>query len=151
MQETRIRSQGLIPGSGKSPGEGNGCPLPYSCLRNPMDRGAWWVAVHGAARVGHDWVTKPPPFFSAFPWMVFRPLSILVFLFWTYADMVMILWRSGALEGYSISLLWYDLSKIKQDWCRLFDTLLLQLASHELFFHIILSLSLSDWTKLAVN
>ena len=40
----------LISGSGRSPGEGNGNPLQYSCLENPMDRGAWWAAVH--------WVTK---------------------------------------------------------------------------------------------
>ena len=38
---------GLIPGQGRSPGEGNGNPLQYSCLGNPMDRGAWWAAVHG--------------------------------------------------------------------------------------------------------
>ena len=37
---------GSIPGSGKSPGEGNGNPLQYSCLENPMDRGAWWATVH---------------------------------------------------------------------------------------------------------
>ena len=37
----------LIPGSGRSPGEGNGNPLQYSCLKNPMDRGAWQAAVHG--------------------------------------------------------------------------------------------------------
>ena len=36
---------GLIPGSGKSTGEGNGNPLQYSCLENPMDRGAWWAKV----------------------------------------------------------------------------------------------------------
>jgi len=51
---------GSIPGSGKSPGEGNGNPLQYSCLENPMDRGAWWATVHGVARIGHDLVTKPP-------------------------------------------------------------------------------------------
>ena len=45
---------GLIPGSGRSPGEGNGNPLQYPCLENPMDRGAWWTAVHGVQRVGHD-------------------------------------------------------------------------------------------------
>ena len=38
---------GLIPGSGRSPGEGNGNPLQYSCLENPMDRGAWRATVHG--------------------------------------------------------------------------------------------------------
>ena len=37
---------GSIPGSGRSPGEGNGNPLQYSCLENPMDRGAWWATVH---------------------------------------------------------------------------------------------------------
>ena len=37
---------GSIPGSGRSPGEGNGNPLQYSCLENPMDRGVWWAIVH---------------------------------------------------------------------------------------------------------
>ena len=41
---------GSIPGSGRSPGEGNGKPLQYSCLENPMDRGAWWATVHGVAK-----------------------------------------------------------------------------------------------------
>ena len=41
---------GSIPGSGRSPGEGNGNPLQYSCLENPMDRGAWWTPVHGVTR-----------------------------------------------------------------------------------------------------
>ena len=52
---------GSIPGSGRSPGEGNGNPLQYSCLENPMDRGAWWATVHGGA-VRPDWVptTSPP-------------------------------------------------------------------------------------------
>ena len=39
---------GSIPGSGRSPGEGNGSPLQYSCLGNLMDRGAWQAAVHGS-------------------------------------------------------------------------------------------------------
>ena len=39
-------------------GEGNGTPLQYFCLENPMDGGAWWAAVHGVARVGQDWVTS---------------------------------------------------------------------------------------------
>ena len=41
---------GLIPGSERSPGEGNTNPLQYSCLENSMDRGAWWVTVHGIAK-----------------------------------------------------------------------------------------------------
>ena len=40
------RDPGLIPGSGRFPEEGNGSPLQYSCLENPMDRGAWLVTVH---------------------------------------------------------------------------------------------------------
>ena len=42
--------EGSIPGSGIYPGEGNGNPLQYSCLENPMDRGAWWVTVHEVAK-----------------------------------------------------------------------------------------------------
>ena len=41
---------GLTPGLGKYPGEGNGNPLHYSCLKNPMDTGAWWAIVHGVTR-----------------------------------------------------------------------------------------------------
>ena len=43
------RGVGSIPGWGRSPGEGNGNPLQYSCLENPMDRGAWWATVQGVA------------------------------------------------------------------------------------------------------
>ena len=41
-----IKDAGLIPGLGRSPGGGHGNPLQYSCLENPMDRGAWWATVH---------------------------------------------------------------------------------------------------------
>ena len=41
---------GSIPGWGRSPGEGNGNPLQYSCLENSMDGGAWWATVHGIAK-----------------------------------------------------------------------------------------------------
>ena len=41
-----IREVGLIPGLGRSPGEGHGNPLQYSCLGNPVDRGVWWATVH---------------------------------------------------------------------------------------------------------
>ena len=43
---------GLIPGWGRSPGEGNGNPLQHSCLENSMDRRAWWAAVHGITKSG---------------------------------------------------------------------------------------------------
>ena len=42
---------GSIPGSERSPGEGNGNPLQYSCLENPMDGGAWWATVHGVTKI----------------------------------------------------------------------------------------------------
>ena len=41
---------GSIPGLGRSPGKGNGSPLQYSCLENPMDGGAWWATVHGITK-----------------------------------------------------------------------------------------------------
>ena len=44
------RDRGWIPGLERSPGEGNGNPLQYSCLENPMDRGTWWAPVHGVAK-----------------------------------------------------------------------------------------------------
>ena len=53
---------GLIPGSGRSPGKGNGIPLQYFCLGNPKDRRAWWDTVHGVARVRHNLMTKPPQY-----------------------------------------------------------------------------------------
>ena len=49
---------GLIPELGRSPGGRNSNPLQYSCLGNPMDRGAWWAVVRGGCRVGHDLATK---------------------------------------------------------------------------------------------
>ena len=62
---------GLIPGSGRSPGEGNGSTLQYSCLGNPMDRGAWQATIHG--------VTKEPDMterLSMHTHIVTRALSI---------------------------------------------------------------------------
>ena len=54
-----VGDAGSIPGSGRSPGEGNDNPLQYSCLGNPMDRGAWWATVRGVTkRVGQDSATE---------------------------------------------------------------------------------------------
>ena len=50
--EGDLRDMGLIPGSGRSPGGGHGNPLQYSCLENPLDRGAWQAVVH---RVTKNW------------------------------------------------------------------------------------------------
>ena len=46
-----IRDVGSIPGSERSPGGGHVNPLQYSCLENPMDRGSWWVTVHGVLKL----------------------------------------------------------------------------------------------------
>ena len=49
-----VGDPGSIPGSRRSPGEGNGNLLHYSCLENPMDRGVWQATVHGVARLGYN-------------------------------------------------------------------------------------------------
>ena len=49
-----VGDPGLLPGSGRSPGKGNGYSLQYSCLGNLIDRGAWRATVHGAIRVGQE-------------------------------------------------------------------------------------------------
>ena len=82
MQETRVQFL-----SWEDPLE-NGNPLQCSSLENTMDRGAWWAAVHGVARVGHDLVTKPPPQWlagrSMQQWSVVPPGASTTwwFLFW---------------------------------------------------------------------
>ena len=60
---------GLIPGSGRSSGEGNSNPLQYSCLENPMDRGAWWATVHG---VKESDATKQPLSLSFFHFSIWH-------------------------------------------------------------------------------
>ena len=62
---------GSIPGLGRSSRGGNGNPLQYSCMGNPMEKGAWWATVQGVARVTHDLVTKqqPPCDFIKNPWI----------------------------------------------------------------------------------
>ena len=47
---TKAGDMGLIPESGRSPGDGNGNPLQYSCLGNSMNRAVWWATVHGVAK-----------------------------------------------------------------------------------------------------
>ena len=61
---------GLIPGSGRSPGEGNGNPLLCSCLENPRDGGTWWAAICGLQRVGHDWSSSRRSILNKIWWNV---------------------------------------------------------------------------------
>ena len=53
-----VRDLGSIPGSGRFPGEGNGKPLQYSCLRNPIDRRVWWATVHGIPKSCNPFKTQ---------------------------------------------------------------------------------------------
>ena len=55
------RNAGLIPGSGRSPGVGNGNPLQYSCLQNSLDRGAWWATVHEVTKSWKELSPSSPP------------------------------------------------------------------------------------------
>ena len=65
----------LIPAWGRSPGEGNGNSLPYSCLENSMDRRAWWATIHGVTRFRRDLAMKPPPP-PAPKWTLFKWTSL---------------------------------------------------------------------------
>ena len=69
---------GSIPGSRRSPGEGNSNPFQYSCLENPMDRGAWWATVHGVAK-SRTWLSN----FTLAPlsWLISTILMICFCLF----------------------------------------------------------------------
>ena len=60
---------GSILGLGRCPGEGNGNPLQYSCLENPMAREAWRATVHGVARVRHNWGTNTLTWTSSISWL----------------------------------------------------------------------------------
>ena len=51
----KCKRHGFNPWSGRSPGGGHGNPVQYSCLENPMDRGAWWATVHRVLKVRHNW------------------------------------------------------------------------------------------------
>ena len=104
---------GSIPRWGRSPGEGNGNLLQYSCLGNPMNRGAWRATVHGVTRVGQNLVTKPPSsFFQHHFWKV-PPFSVewIWHLCWKSTDLCMwefIFGHSILLHvAVSLSLYWY--------------------------------------------
>ena len=66
--------QGLIPGSGRSPEEGNGYPLQDSCLENPMDGGAWWTKVHGVSK------NRPSDFMLTIPLCICTAASLSIHL-----------------------------------------------------------------------
>ena len=66
-----MQEMGLIPGSGRSPGEGKGYPLQYSCLEKPMDRGAWQPTVHGVAKIWtSEWLNSDCAEGTVCPWFL---------------------------------------------------------------------------------
>ena len=87
----------LIPGLGRSPGEGNGNPLQYSCLKNPMDGGAWQATVHGVAKSRtrlSDFTFKFQTYISSFLldiYFFFRYLSIFILLIFNYASNIQVI------------------------------------------------------------
>ena len=86
----------LIPGSGRSSGEGNGDPLQHSCLENSMDRAAWWATVLGISRVGYDLVTPPPP-----------PPSVCLFMGPIEKKNRHLIWESQEPEAWDGFLFWW--------------------------------------------
>ena len=85
MQEMACKAEdlSLIPGFGKSPGEGNGNPLQYVFLGDLLDRGAWWATIHGVAKVKLDLAltTTPPPTTTIFSLF----LAVQDLCVWTYS------------------------------------------------------------------
>ena len=73
----------LIPRLGRSRGEGNGNPLQYSCLGNPMDRGTWWATVHGVTK-SHTWLNGWAIYIYISPLTLEPPFSQLFFLLWPF-------------------------------------------------------------------
>ena len=70
---------GLFPGLGRSPGEGNGKPLQYSCLENSVDRGAWWAIVHGVTESDmSEWLTHTHTHTHNFP-LIWRNVPFALF------------------------------------------------------------------------
>ena len=78
---------GLIPGLGRSLGEGNGSPLECSCLENSMDRGAWQAIVHRSQRVRHNWATFTQTLTSSMWWLYICSLKLSLFYnFWLFSQ-----------------------------------------------------------------
>ena len=100
---------GLILGLGRSPGEGNGNLVPYSCLENPMDRGTWWATVHGISK-RHDWVPNISHFIP-FDEMLAHVLGHFVIELFVFEFEISLhsLYTSPLLNlWFSINILWYS-------------------------------------------
>ena len=86
---------GLIPGSGRSPGGGHGNPLQYSCLENPMDRGAWWAIVQWVAKELDTtwWLSLPAPStYSTLPQLQIAASAFLQRTWFSLTGLASLLW-----------------------------------------------------------
>ena len=92
---------GLIPGSGRSSGEGNGNPLKYSCLENSMDVEAWWATVHGIAK-SRTWFCN-----FTFTFISQSESSKLCLAYLTWFPLLIVVWP-GLFVGWTSLLLWCD-------------------------------------------
>ena len=88
------------PWSGRSPGGGNGCPLEYSCLGNPMDRGAWRPRVHRVAKVEFDWMTDTHSVYTFVK--LYHTLKVVSEYFFTITDSNFAKWNSDFLCSSSL-------------------------------------------------
>ena len=109
----QCRRRSFIPESGRSPGEENGNPLQYSCLENPMDRGAWEAAVHGVAK-SRTWLSN-----LNFPFLSFN-LSMTDFQ-WCRN-----FWDDPA----GRQVIWAQASRLTHLWC--LSTKALEICTHKL-------------------
>ena len=95
-----IKDAGSIPGLGRSPGGGHGNPLQYSCLENPMDRGAWWVTAHG---VTQSWIPMKQLTHTRQP----KDARAACLVKWQWANGQFLFWESLVLPKNN-SLRWLD-------------------------------------------
>ena len=77
---SNVGDPGSIPRSGRSPGEGNGNPLQYSCLKNLMDRGAWWATVHGLVN-SQTWLSNTFTWIFSFKQFIHPNVYLFLFTF----------------------------------------------------------------------
>ena len=121
-----------IPGSGTSPGEGNGNPLQYSYLENPVDKGTWRATVYGVARVEHDWVTfttttTTNSFYSLSPTPGPLPRA---FELWLSIDSLHVWWLQLSSKGTVVIYFFFGLFVLSSSW------ILERLSSLDFFFFL---------------
>ena len=103
---------GLIPGPGRSPGEGIGFPLQYSCLENSMDRGVWWAIVHGVAK-SWTWLKNT---FTWYIYYLYNKKKIIKIMQNLYDYQMAFSWLLTCECAHYSIWLWYQKWNIPKDW-----------------------------------